>query len=199
MNILLILAHPNETSFNHSIARTARDILEMEGHKVIFHDIYAEKFDPILSPEEIPKGAILDPEISNHCEELVNADGIIIIHPNWWGQPPAILKGWVDRVIRPGVAYQFIEGDNGEGVPIGLLKARAAIVFNTSNTPANREDAVFGDPLERLWKDCIFGLCGITNFSRIMFRVVVTSDEKMRKEWLSTVKNQVIKVFPEEK
>lgn len=55
------------------------------------------------------------------------------------GQPPAILKGWVDRVIRAGVAYEFAEGDSGEGVPIGLLKAKSALVFNTSNTLEERE------------------------------------------------------------
>ena len=70
----------------------------------------------------------------------------MIVHPNWWGQPPAILKGWVDRVFRPGIAYRFVEGDAGEGVPIGLLKASAAVVFNTSNTPDARERFAFGDP-----------------------------------------------------
>ena len=64
-----------------------------------------------------------------HCQELAVAEGIIVIHPNWWGMPPAILKGWVDRVIRTGVAYEFLEGDSGEGVPRGRLLARRAIVF----------------------------------------------------------------------
>jgi NAD(P)H dehydrogenase (quinone) len=54
--------------------------------------------------------------IELHCREIADVDGIIV-HPNWWGQPPAILKGWVDRVLRPGVAYRFLEGDAGEGVP----------------------------------------------------------------------------------
>jgi len=54
-----------------------------------------------------------------------------VVHPNWWGQPPAILKGWIDRILRPGVAYQFLEGDAGEGVPVGLLKAETALIFNT--------------------------------------------------------------------
>jgi len=45
------------------------------------------------------------------------------------------LKGWIDRIFRPGVAYEFNEGDKGEGIPVGLLKAKKAIVFNTSNTP----------------------------------------------------------------
>jgi len=71
--------------------------------------------------------------IKRHCEEFGQADGIIIIHPNWWGQPPAILKGWIDRVIRTGIAYEFKEGDSGEGIPKGLLKAGAAMIFNTSN------------------------------------------------------------------
>ena len=82
------------------------------------------------------------------------AQGIVIVHPNWWGQPPAILKGWVDRVLRPEVAYRFLEGDAGEGVPVGLLKAKAAIVFNTSNTPRRAELASLrrpaGNPLEKL-------------------------------------------------
>ncbi len=67
--------------------------------------------------------------------------------------PPAILKGWVDRVIRPGVAYEFLEGDGGEGVPCGLLRARAVLVFNTGNTYLEREMKIFGDPLETIWKN----------------------------------------------
>ena len=63
-------------------------------------------------------------EVEKHLQyEISVADGVVIIHPNWWGQSPAILKGWVDRVIRPGVAYEFLEDDKGEGVPCGLLKA----------------------------------------------------------------------------
>ena len=95
------------------------------------------------------------------AREIAQAQGIVIVHPNWWGQPPAILKGWVDRVLRPEVAYRFREGDAGDGVPVGLLKAKAAVVFTTSNTPRERELASFGDPLETLWKNCIFGLCGV--------------------------------------
>ncbi len=105
MKISIILAHPDKTSFNHAIAVTAVATLEGNGHEVNFHDLYEEKFDPLLASGEIPRDASLPPEIVVHCRELSEADGFIIIHPNWWGQPPALLKGWVDRVIRPGVAY----------------------------------------------------------------------------------------------
>jgi len=73
----------------------------------------------------------------------------VIVHPTWWGQPPAILKGWIDRVIRPGVAYRFREGDAGEGIPDGLPAAKAALVFTTSDTPPEREMAVIGEAAGR--------------------------------------------------
>jgi len=112
------------------------------------------------------------------------------------GQPPGVLKGWVDRVIRAGVAYEFIEGDSGEGVPIGLLKAKAALVFNTSNTPGERERNVFGDPLEAIWKNCIFDLCGVKNFYRKMYGVIVTSTQEQRQLWLEDVRDTVNMYFP---
>ena len=154
MRISVILAHPNTNSFNHAIAATTVETLNQNGHEVYFHDLYEERFDPILPSDEIPKDTLLPPEIEKHCTEISKTEGIIVIHPNWWGQPPAILKGWVDRVIRPGVAYEFPGGDKGEGVPNGLLQAKAAIVFNTSNTETEREKNIFGDPLENIWKDC---------------------------------------------
>lgn len=198
MLISVILAHPNPASFNYAIAQTAVEAIKANGHTIFFHDLYKDQFDPLLNQEEIVKDSTLPAAIRKHCEEIALADGIVIVHPNWWGQPPAILKGWVDRVIRPGVAYEFLEGDSGEGIPNGLLKARAVLVFNTSNTEAQREKDVFGDPLETIWKNCIFGLCGVTNFHRRMFNVVVTSKEAQRKGWLNDVKKYIDILFPRE-
>ncbi len=196
MKISVILAHPDKQSFNHAIATTTAKKLEKNGHRINFHDLYAEQFDPILPSLEIPTDAPLPPIIEKHCNEISSADGIIIIHPNWWGQPPAILKGWVDRIIRPQVAYKFLEGDKGEGIPVGLLKAQAVVVFNTANTPSKRENEVFGDPLELLWKNCIFDLCGAPTFYRKMFTVMVTSTYEERQEWLREIKKTVNEYFP---
>jgi putative NADPH-quinone reductase len=122
--------------------------------------------------------------ISKHCAEIAQAEGIIIIHPNWWGQPPAVLKGWIDRVLRPGVAYTFAEGDNGDGKLIGLLKAETVVVFNTSNTPAERETGLYGDPLETLWKNNMLVSCGVKNFYRKTFGVIITGSPEQRTQWL---------------
>jgi NAD(P)H dehydrogenase (quinone) len=197
MKMSVILAHPNKKSFNHAIATTVIETLKQNGHEVFFHDLYEEKFDPILPTEEIPRDVSLPSEVEKHCNEISVADGVVIIHPNWWGQPPAILKGWVDRVIRPGVAYEFLEDDKGEGVPCGLLKAKSAVVFNTSNTETEREKNIFGDPLEAIWKNCIFDLCGVKSFYRRMFNIIVISSEEQREAWLQEVRQTVNKYFPE--
>ncbi len=196
MNISIILAHPDPRSFNHAIAKTAAEAARAAGHAVKFHNLYREKFPPALSAAELQRDARLNPVVARHCREIASADGIIIVHPNWWGMPPAILKGWIDRVLRPEVAYRFVEGDKGEGVPVGLLKAKAAIVFNTTNTPDAREQKVFGDPLETIWKNCIFDLCGVKKIQRRTFSVVVTSTAKQRARWLAEVRKTMGKLFP---
>lgn len=195
MKITIILGHPTKDSLNHAIAKAVHDTLLQNGHAVVFHDLYAEDFDPLLPPEEIMKNADLPLLIKQHCDEIVQADGIVIIHPNWWGQPPAIVKGWIDRVIRPGVAYEFRDGDSGEGIPCGLLKLKKALIFNTSNTTAAREHEVFGDPLELIWKNCVFGLCGVTNVHRKTFSVVVTSTDSMREKWIQEAQAMAVQCF----
>ncbi|MGE5416821.1 MAG: NAD(P)H-dependent oxidoreductase [Acidobacteriota bacterium] len=196
MNVLVVLGHPRKGSLNHAIAEVVVATLKDNGHEVVFHDLYAEKFDPVITAEEIPKNGRLSAAIQEHCRQLANTDGIVIVHPNWWGQPPAILKGWVDRVFRPGVAYAFKEGDNGEGVPDGKLKMRTAMVFNTSDTPRERELIVFRDPLEHIWRDCIFGFCKVSLFYRKMYSVVATSTLEERLAWLTDVREAVERYFP---
>lgn len=195
MNISVILGHPRSGSFNHAIAKTAVQTLCAVGHTVRYHDLYAEEFEPAVPGAELCKGALLAPAIGQHCDEIAEADGIVIVHPNWWGQPPAVLKGWIDRVIRVGVAYRFAEGDSGEGIPIGLLKAQMALVFTTSDTPRARELAVFGDPLETIWKNCIFSFCGVKKFHRKNYEVIVTSTPEQRAAWLEDVRQTVQACF----
>jgi len=198
MKISVILGHPYSKSFNAAIAEAVIAQLGRNGHNIRFHDLCAEGFNPAMPAGELKTDVPEDRLTEIHQRELREADGIVIVHPNWWGMPPAVVTGWIDRVIRENVAYAFPEGDSGGGVPDGLLKAKAALVFNTSNTPEARENTVFGDPLQRIWKDCVFDFCGVRTFDRMIFRVVADSSPEQRGRWLDQARALTDRYFPEE-
>lgn len=163
------------------------------GHDVIHHDLYAEGFEPCLTEEEAYTiGNTLedvlakpsDPTIGQHRDEISKVHGLLVVHPNWWGKPPAILSGWLDRVLVPGVAYRLATAD---GLPDGLLSISKALIFNTSDTPAEREQTILGDPLELIWGRCVLPFCGVQEYERRVFRPVVGSRDDERSNWLATV------------
>jgi NAD(P)H dehydrogenase (quinone) len=193
MNVFVLIGHQKQGSFCHGIAAAAIEELKRAGHEVVYHDLYTEKFDPILPHAEYPRGEILDPLVAQHCREVTAADGYLIVHPNWWAMPPAILKGWLDRVWRQGVTYQF-----GPGGVEQLAAGRRAVVFTTSNTPRDDELRLYGDPLENLWKACVFGFVGIDNFVRRNFESIVMSTPEQRAAWLEEVRRIVREKFPPE-
>lgn len=187
MLALIVVAHPSSNSLSHAMASTAQRALVSRGYEVAYHDLYAEHFDPVQPTGEAGNVSSSNGLVEKHCADLAGADLILIFHPNWWGQPPAILKGWIDRVFRLNTAYSYPPGVGFEGIPVGLLRARHAIVVNTSNTPAEREAAAFGDPLETLWKNCVFSLCGVSSVIRRMYAPVSSSTAEQRAAWLSEV------------
>src|SRR5262245_14026995 len=191
MQVLVIVAHPDPASFNHALAGAAADEAERLGHRVVLRDLYAERFDPLLGAEEARGGASRDPLVVEHIALLRAAQALIVVHPNWWGAPPAIAKGWIDRVFALNAAYAFEKDVDQGDVPIGLLPIRAALVLNTSNTPETRERAAFGDPLERIWCDCVLRYCGVRTVERRVFRVVATSTDAERRAWLSAARAAV--------
>ena len=190
MHILSILAHPRSNSFCHAISSRVRSTLVAAGHTVDHHDLYAERFDPCLTAQEAytigdtledALARASDPVLHRHREAIRRADGLVVVHPNWWGKPPAILAGWMDRVLVPGVAYRL---DTPEGLPDGLLRLTHALIINTSDTPAEREANDLGDPLESIWRACVLPFCGVQSHARLVFRPVNGSAMADRHTWL---------------
>ncbi len=200
MKATVILAHPYSMSFNHAIFSTICSALERLEVEIFKHDLYLERFDPVLTVGELGSDISTDKLVNQYADELLKSDLLFFIHPNWWGQPPAILKGYIDRVIRPPHAYDFPPGDSGGGLPMGKLKGKYGIVINTSNTEEERENSYFGDPLENIWKQCVFGFCGVEKFYRKMYRIIADSSLEQRSIWLEDVKDIVecaVREFPD--
>jgi NAD(P)H dehydrogenase (quinone) len=100
---------------------------------------------------------------------------------------PLLTKGEVRGSKTEGSAYAFEKSFDLGNVPKGLLRTNVAVVFNTSNTAEERERLVFGDPLDRIWKDCLLRYCGVKKVVRHVFRIVATSSVTDVKRWLDEV------------
>lgn len=108
MRALVVYAHPDEDSFVARLRRTAVAGLQRGGHEVDVADLVAERFDPLPDPAAIRDQAP-DPIVASYGARLAAAQALIFVHPTWWGGQPALVKGWMDRVLCESVAYT-IEG-----------------------------------------------------------------------------------------
>ena len=108
MRLLFIHAHPVPESFGTALCQAAMEVARTNGHEVRLIDLHAEGFNPVMSMEErrvYNDGGPPPPDLLPHIEPLQWAEGLIFTYPTWWNSQPAILKGWMDRVWRPGIAF----------------------------------------------------------------------------------------------
>lgn len=192
MKVLLIVAHPNtDKSFNHALVKTACDQLRAKGHEVVVRDLYADHFDPVmpLGEEKLPLNE-LPREIQDAINDVKTADALIFVHPNWWSGPPAILRGWLDRVFRAGFAYRF----SPEGA-VPMLAGKKALVVTTANTPQDVDEKVYHRALENFWRTIVFGLVGCSSFDYLGFTPVILSTPEIRTAWLQELRTLLDKRF----
>ena len=132
MRALMILAHPNPESFSHAIADRVAGTLRDLHHEVIVHDLYAEGFRAAMSAVEHVAyhgdDPVVDPQVALHIEHLRWADTLVVVYPTWWSSTPAILKGWFERIMVPGVGFVF--NQNGKVRP-GITNIERLIGIST--------------------------------------------------------------------
>nr|WP_320133388.1 NAD(P)H-dependent oxidoreductase [uncultured Holophaga sp.] len=138
MNVLVVLAHPEPTSFTQEVGRVFLEGLLEAGHTFEVADLYAEAFDPILKPAQFALETAMDSaakrpgDIRAEQARLARAEGLVFIYPFWWSDVPAILKGWFDRVWSYGFAYAY-EADRSRSTRLTVQKALAIAIAGHSD------------------------------------------------------------------
>jgi NAD(P)H dehydrogenase (quinone) len=132
MKHAVILAHPRPTSVCATIARTCVEHLRATNHTVVLRDLYALDFDPRLKAEELPSPSGVHPAADVVAERrlLGEVDSFIFVYPFWFNAPPAILKGYVDRVFS--MSFGYAPGPSGTE---SLLDDKTLLSFSTSGAP----------------------------------------------------------------
>ena len=180
--IFLVYGHYSDKSFNAAIKNTFIKTASDNGHEVDCVDLYKENFNPVYSGEEPTT------EVLNHRERIEKCDVITLIAPIWNFRMPAIVEGWIDKVLAPPWAFTFKQLVGNYGFPLGNLKNKKAIIFCTYGSPRLAITTFFLNlPIRRL-KRGVFYICGIKKINyRRYFAVPFVSDKK-RKSFLEDVK-----------
>lgn len=200
-NVLIVLAHPEPTSFNHALAESMAQGLRGAGHQVEISDLWAQNFRADISRDDFREMA--DPErfhvqgeqahaarSQSYAQDIVReqarmakADNLIVQFPLWWSGPPALLKGWFERVLSYGFAY--VDGARFE---TGLFKGRRAMLSVTAGGTAQRfsEGGQYGPigPILMPFQRLALGYLGFEVADPMVFYGVPRTDEATREAYL---------------
>ena len=157
MRVMVLHAHPVETSYNRSLCNAVLETLRASGHEPDLVDLYAENFNPVLTREgrltyhDVPDN--ITPELKPYVDRLMAAEAIVVVFPVWNYGFPAILKGYFDRVFMPGVSFVLVGGVSADkGTLKPNLKHIKKVAFVTSYGGDRWRTWVMGDPPRRMAK-----------------------------------------------
>ena len=186
MNVLIVYAHPNPRSFNQAILDRVDATLRAAGHATRIHDLYQMQFRSVLDGEDLIRNWRGDLPVDTRREQdaIRWAQGLVFIYPIWWFGPPAILKGWIDRVFTRRFAFEF----GPEGMQ-GLLTHEGALILNTlGGDAATYQRERWHELLVRPMVEGVLGACGIRNVVHRAFYQVTSVTDAERQAMLDEVR-----------
>lgn len=155
--ILVINGHPNSESLCSFLAQEYAKGARESGFDVRLVQLADLKFDPVLHKGYL-KIQELEPDLLQAQQDLLWAEHVVIVHPIWWGSVPALLKGFLDRVLLPGFAFKYHKGNPWWD---RLLKGRTGRLIVTTDAPSWWNKFVLRDPVIRMMKNSVLEFCGI--------------------------------------
>jgi len=195
MKHAVILAHPNAESFCASIARTCVEALSALGHAADLRDLYAMGFDPQLKARELPSeaGFHAASDVEAERRRLDDVDSFIFVYPFWFNAPPAMLKGYVDRVFGLNFGYA-----PGFGCVEPLLTGRKLLSFSTSGAPEHWVNSTGAlEALMTVFDRHLAAVCGLSVVDHVHLGGIVSNMEAdPAEEMLEKVRQTLRDAFP---
>lgn len=180
LNVLLVLGHPRINSLSYALAEAYEEGALESGVNVKRLDLAEMDFSPdVLSVS--PKEQQEEDGLKRAQTLILWANHIVFIYPTWWGTVPALLKGFLDRILTNEFAFNEVEGGTGYE---GLLKHKSARIITTMDTPKFVYNWIYRKPGHNAMQRATLGFCGISPVKVTAFGPVRYSTETERKKWL---------------
>ena len=197
MKTLIIYNHPHEGSFCSAIRDAVQTGLDNAGHAFKLINLDADGFDPVMREKDLKAfvqgGKIgedgvegVDPLVWKYIEKLRWAERIVMIFPIWWMTTPAMTKGFIDKVIFPGLVYKM---EGGKLVSM-LSKLKQVVIITTMNTPSEIYESNFGNSIEGSLIKGTFNQIGIHDIRWISLNMVKQVNDEKRWLWLDEIERE---------
>lgn len=181
--ILIINGHPDKKSFCFALAESYKKGADMNGGECQLVHLIDLKFNPILT-YGYRLVSELEPDLLKIQQDILKADHLVFVYPNWWATLPALLKGFIDRVFLPNFAFKYHEkGPYWDK----LLKGKSARLIVTMDTPKWYYGLVNRNAGHHAMKIGVLAFCGIKSVKITAFAPIKSSDDKKRKQWIDEV------------
>lgn len=188
--ILLINAHPDKYSFNYALSNSYISGVDKSKWTVEVVDLIDLDFNPVLK-YGYRQRTELEPDLLDALEKLKSAQHLVWFFPMWWYSVPALLKGFVDRVFLPGIAFEYVEG---KPLPKKLFTGKTGHIFITADTPRWYDWLFMGSPAINQFKKGTLQFCGINPVTVTYISPIKNASEEFRVNWLKKVRNIAAKL-----
>jgi NAD(P)H dehydrogenase (quinone) len=194
MRTVIVFNDPYEGSYCNAILKAVTKGLQKASHEVDLMHLDNDGFNPAMSLSDL-KGFVehkpIDPQVIEYNERLKKADHIIFIFPIWWDIMPASTKGFIDRVLSPGVAYDH--HPRGFGLVPLLKNLKSVTVITTMNKPKIMYSLPIGNLIRKVMLRSVFKTMGYKNLNWISFTSVKSVSQEKRVKWLNNLEHNFSK------
>jgi len=195
MRVVIVFNHPYEGSYCNAILQSVTTGLEKAGHEVDLMHLDNDGFNPVMSASDLkdfvdhqPRS----PQVVNYVGRLKQAHYLIFIFPIWWDLMPAMTKGFIDKVLFPGVFYDH--HPRGFGLVPLMKNLEGITMITTMNKPGIMYSLMIGNLIKKAMLNSVFKTIGYKNLRWISFTSVKSVSQEKRKKWLTNLENSFAKL-----
>ena len=195
MRIAIVYNHPYSGSFCRAILQSVLTGISKAGHEADVIDLDKEGFNPVMTAADLKAFVMqkpVDPQVLTYRERLKKADHLVFIFPIWWELMPAMTKGFIDKVIFPGLAYTQ-EKNSIKMKPL-LTNIQSVTVISTMNTPSWLYGILFGNAVRKALMVGTFWKIGFKNRKWINLTQVKSAGPAKRQKWLRKMEERFTKL-----
>jgi len=193
MKVVIVFNHPYKGSYCNAILNSVKSGLDKAGYEIDLIHLDNDKFNPVMTAEDLlafKNKKSIDTQAKEYIKRIKSADHLVFIFPIWWELMPALMKGFIEKVIFPGEVYDYTK--SGYGMYSLMKNIKSTTVITTMNTPSIMYKLIYGNALK---KALIKGSLKKTGFKKVKWlslnMVKMRSTEK-REKWLKQIENRFV-------